>query len=392
MKVIFNSLALGVALAAVGCVNLPVDGTGDFSGEGIPVEVKTCEGCLEEQELTGELMLLVNTRLSNPGSNYTANFPIDGEGSFVGPALYLYDPLRVCDDGGNACRLAPLGSLWLDESLGELSVGDGSLERFTVRDLAWDPARGLWGLSFDALNDEWGLVDLGVPDWRSAENHVVVERYNFLPGAVDDASTDNCYWRQSLTGLGFVDGELFVGASGKPGNGLDAKGAVFSIPESFVEEPSHCVFANDRTLDPSYYACTPLCETAANFGDWLGIAGDITESADGELVAMVSSEDEAAMPEDHNVLFTIDVEAGGEPVQTNVTVEGILAGRDIEGLARIDGVLYGADPRGLIYAIIEPTPEEPTTWSVSVHDDLAPLFVDADESIRLRGATRVVVD
>ncbi len=98
------------------------------------------------------------------------------------------------------------------------------------------------------------------------------------------------------------------------------------------------------------------------------------------------------MPEDQNVLFTIDLAEGGDPVQTNVTIEGILAGRDIEGLARIDGVLYGADPRGLIYAIIEPTLEAPTTWSVSVHDDLAPLFSDADESIRLRGATRVVVD
>jgi len=392
MKVTFNSLVSSVALAAVGCVNLSVDDTGDFLGEGIPAEVKTCAGCLEEQELSGELMLLVNTRLSNPGSNHTANFPIDGEGSFVGPALYLYDPLRVCDDGTSGCRLAPLGNLWLDENIGALSVGDGSLERFTVRDLAWDSGRGLWGLSFDALNDEWGLAALQVPDWRSTDNHVVVDRYTFLPGPVDDTSTDDCYWRQSLTGLGFVDGELFVGASGKPGNGLDAKGAVFSIPASFIDEPRHCVFANDRTLDPSYYVCEPLCETAANFGDWLGIAGDITESVDGELVAMVSSEDEAAMPEDHNVLFTIDVGAGGEPVQTNVRVEGILAGRDIEGLARIDGVLYGVDPRGLIYAIIEPTAEAPTTWSVSVHDNLAPLFVDADESIRLRGATRVVVD
>ncbi len=285
MKVIFNSLACAAGWAAVSCVNLPVDDTGNFSGEGIPAEVKTCTGCLEEQELTGELMLLVNTRLSNPGSNYTANFPIDGEGSFVGPALYLYDPVRVCEDGGNACRLAPLGNLWLDENLGDLSVGDGSLERFTVRDLAWDPNRGLWGLSFDALNDEWGLTVLEVPDWRSAENHVVTTRYNFLPGQVDDLSTDNCYWRQSLTGLGFAGGELYVGASGKPGNGLDAKGAVFSIPEGFVDVPEHCVYANDRTQDPSYYACEPLCETVANFSDWLGIAGDITESVDGDLLA-----------------------------------------------------------------------------------------------------------
>ncbi|MCA9656827.1 MAG: hypothetical protein KC486_00650, partial [Myxococcales bacterium] len=185
MKVIFNFLVLGAALLPAGCVNLEVDGTGDFSGEGIPAEVVTCEGCLSDQELRGELMLLVNTRLTNPGSNHTANFPIDGDGRFVGPALYLYDPMRTCDDGGSGCRLAPLGNLWLDDGLGSLSVGDGSLERFTVRDLAWDPSGGLWGLSYDALNDEWGLVDLEVPDWHSGENHVGVTRYTFLPGPVD---------------------------------------------------------------------------------------------------------------------------------------------------------------------------------------------------------------
>jgi hypothetical protein len=392
MKVIFNFLVLGAALLPAGCVNLEVDGTGDFSGEGIPAEVVTCEGCLSDQELRGELMLLVNTRLTNPGSNHTANFPIDGDGRFVGPALYLYDPTRTCDDGGSGCRLAPLGNLWLDDGLGSLSVGDGSLERFTVRDVAWDPSGGLWGLSYDALNDEWGLVDLEVPDWHSGENHVGVVRYTFLPGPVDDPSTDHCYWRQSLTGLGFVDGELFVGAAGKPGNGLDASGAVFSIPGDFLASPEHCVFANDRTQDPQYYACTPLCTTAASFGEWLGIAGDITESVDGQLLAMVGSEDAEAMPEDRNALFTVDVANSGEPVQTTVAIDDILAGRDIEGLARIGGVLYGVDPQGLVYAIVEPTAEAPTDWSVTVHDDLAPLFAAADESIRLRGATRVVVE
>jgi len=392
MKVIFNFLVVAIGVGSFGCVDLPVDGTGDFSGEGIPAEVKTCRGCLEEQELRGELMLLVNTRLSNPGSNYTANFPIDGEGSFVGPALYLYDPLRVCDDGGNGCRLAPLGNLWLDDNVGALSVGDGSLERFTVRDVAWDPQQGLWGLSYDALNDEWGLTALAVKDWTRADNHVVVDRYSFLPGPVADATTDSCYWRQSLTGLGFVNGELFVGAAGKPGDGLDAKGAVFSIPSGFVSAPEHCIFPQDRTEDPNYYACEPLCEIQASFDDWLGIAGDVTESVDGELLAMVSAEDDEALPADQNVLYTVDVAGGGAPVRTHVTINGILAGHDIEGLARIGGVLYGSDPRGLIYAIEEPTAEEPTKWSVTVHDDLAPLFDDVDESIRLRGATRVVVD
>ena len=54
--------------------------------------------------------------------------------------------------------------------------------------------------------------------------------------------------------------------------------------------------------------------------------------------------------------------------------------------------LAGVDPRGLVYAIDEPSAEDPTSWSVVVHDDLAPRFADADESIRLRGATRVVIE
>lgn len=393
MKVIFNFLAFGAALALpLGCVNLEVDGSGGFSGEGIPAEVETCSGCLESQEIRGEAILLVNTRLTNPGSNFTANFPIDRKGRFVGAALYLYDPARVCDDGGNGCRIARLGHLWLDDAMGMLSVNDGSLERFTVRDLAWDPARGLWGLSYDALNDEWGLTELTVPDWHADDNHVEVHRYTFLPGPVDDTSTDACYWRQSLTGLGFVDGELFVGAAGKPGNGLDARGAVFGIPGDFIAAPEHCVYANDRTLDPNYYACVPLCGIRASFEDWLGIAGDISDDASGVgMVAMVNGQDEAAMPADRNALFTIDP-AGGAPTATNVVVDGILAGRDIEGLARIGGVLYGVDAFGKVYAITEPTAEDPSAWSVTVHDDLAPLFDNAAESIRLRGATRVVVE
>ncbi len=394
MKVIFNirSFAL-LALVCPGCVDLSVDATTGFDGEGIPAEVESCTGCLSSQELSGELILLVNTKLTNPRSNYTANFPIDGMGRYVGAALYLYDPSRECGDEGPGCRLARVGHLWLDESMGMLSVKDGSLERFTVRDLAWHPERGLWGLSYDALNDEWGVLGLEVPDWGKHDNHVVVGRYTFKPGQVDDPTTDACYWRQSLTALGFVGDQLLVGSAGKPGDGTDAKGAVFSIPSSFLDAPAHCVYANDRTMDPKYYACDALCSIASTFEDRVGIAGDITEAADGSLLATVRAEDVTIMPTDRNALYQMDMGAETPtPAATGGFVDGILAGRDIEGLARIGGVLYGVDPLGLVYRINEPSADAPGVWSVEVHDDLSVLFDNPIESLRFRGATRVVVE
>ncbi|MEZ4454038.1 MAG: hypothetical protein R3B09_31570 [Nannocystaceae bacterium] len=398
MKVIFKILGLTgvVGLGALtGCVGLEVQGTTGFDGEGIPEQVEGCVGCLEGQELRGELILLVNTRLTNPASNHTANYPIDGEGRFVGPALYLYDPLRTCDDGGNGCRLAKVGHLWLDESMGTKSVNDGSLQLFVVRDLAWHPEKGLWGLSYDAINDEWGLTDLTVPDWTRSDNHIVVGRYTFLPGSVGDPATDACYWRQSLTGLGFVGDQLLVGAAGKPGNGIDAHGALFSIPDDFLTAPETCIYPDDRTQDPIYYACKPLCAITSTFPEWVGVAGDITDDASGTAArVMARAEDESVMPVDRNALFTVDMSGAGEatPEPMGVTIDGILAGHDVEGLARIGGVLYGVDSRGLVYKITEPTADAPDQWTVAVHDDLSPLFENPDDGLRLRGATRIVIE
>ena len=393
MKVIFNFRVFGLALTtAPGCVDLSVEPTTGFDGQGIPAELSKCTTCPEGQDLRGELILLVDARLTNPRSNFTANFPIDGEGRYVGSALYLYDPQRVCDDGGSACRLARIGHLWLDDSMGALSVGDGSLERFSVRDLAWHPERGLWGLSYDALNDEWGLVRLAVPDWGRTDNHVAVERYTFLPGPVSDPATDACYWRQSLSGLGFVGDQLVVGSAGKAGNGLDARGALFTISGEFLDAPAHCVFANDRTQDPQYYACAPLCRVAALFEDRVGVAGDVDEDPAGGVVAAVRAEDVSIMPVDRNALYRVDMGGAAEPAPTGVFVDGVLAGRDVEGLARIGGVLYGVDPQGLVYRIKEPSAAEPGGWSVEIHDDLSVHFEDPAESLRLRGAARVVVE
>src|SRR5690349_16348341 len=111
MKVIIN-FTLCAVLGGAGCVGFGPDGVDPFEGDGLPPEVDLCTGCLAQQELRGELMLLVNTKLTSTDSNYTMNFPLDGEGRYVGNALYLYDPERDCE--GDGCRLAKVGNLWLD--------------------------------------------------------------------------------------------------------------------------------------------------------------------------------------------------------------------------------------------------------------------------------------
>lgn len=392
MKVIIK-IALGLASGApLGCVGYGSMGVDPFEGDGLPEAVALCAGCLAEQSLRGELMLFVNTKLTGADANFTANYPLDNEGRYVGNALYLYDPDAVCDDGGAGCRLAKLGNLWLDDRMGPLSLDDQSLQRFSVRDLAWHPQRGLWGLSYDPLNDEWGLTDLEVPDWTRSDNRVAVERYAFRYGQVDAEDTDACYWRQSMTALGFVGDELWAGSAGKPGNGLDARGAVFRIDPDFVAAPEHCVLASDVTQDPEYYACRTICAVWTSFDEKAGVAGDLAEAPGGGMLAMVRAEDPAVLPAGQNLLFAVDLEAPGRPpVASGPYITDIAAGLDVEGLARVGGVLYGINTAGTVYRIDEGAGEA-DTWKVTVHDELAPLFTASEISLRIRGATRVVVE
>ncbi len=391
MKVIIKMAVGGLFAAAGGCVGYGEQGVDEFEGDGLPEAVALCERCLPEQSLRGELMLFVNTKLTGADANFTSNYPLDDEGRYVGNALYVYDPAKQCDDGGNGCRLAKLGNLWLDDRMGPLSLDDQSLQRFSVRDLAWHPERGLWGLSYDPLNDEWGLTALTVPDWKRSDNRVGVERYAFRYGKVDDPTTDACYWRQSMTALGFVGDELWAGSAGKPGNGLDARGAVFNIDGAFVRAPSHCVLDSDVTQDPEYYACTPICSLWTGFDEKLGVAGDVEAGQAGELLALVRGEDESVLPTGQNALFAVAVDAPGQPPSAaGPYIADIMAGLDVDGLARVGGVLYGINTAGTVFRIDEAVGEG--TWKVSVHDDLAPLFTAADLSVRLRGATRVVVE
>lgn len=392
MKIIIK-IASAVGLAAlVGCVGYGSQGADVFAGEGLPEAVSLCEGCLVEQELRGELMLFVNTKLTGVDANFTSNFPLDNEGRYVGNALYLYDPTRTCDDGGSGCRLARLGNLWLDERMGPLSLDDQSLQRFSVRDLAWHAARGLWGLSYDPLNDEWALTTLGVPDWTRSDNRITVDRYAFRNGPVADEATDACYWRQSMTGLGFVGDALWAGSAGKPGNGLDARGAIFRIDPAFVQAPSHCVLPNDVTEDPIYYTCTAICSVWTSFDEKAGVAGDMAESLDGSMLALVRAEDAAVLPSGQNVLFEVPLDAAGQaPAPYGPYISDLAAGLDVEGLARIKGVLYGINPAGTVFRIDE-APVDGGDWKVDIHDELGPLFTASESSVRIRGATRVVIE
>lgn len=394
MKVIIKTaLALVLTPLAAGCVGFGEQGVDPFAGDGLPEALALCEGCLAEQELRGELMLFVNTKLTGADSNFTSNLPLDNEGRYAGNALYVYDPARTCDDGGAGCRLAKLGNLWLDDAMGVLSLDDQSLQRFSVRDLAWHPERGLWGLSYDPLNDEWGLTALTVPDWHRSDNRVETVRYAFRYGDVDDPATDACYWRQSMTGLGFVGDELWAGSAGKPGNGLDARGAIFRIDPAFVAAPQHCVLASDITQDPNYYACSAICSVWTTFAEKAGIAGDMTESREGTMLALIRGEDPSVIPTGENAVYEVDIgEAGRDPEAYGPVIADLPAGLDVEGLARIKGELYGINTAGTVFRVIEPPPGEKSGWEVEIHDELGPLFTASDRSVRIRGATRVVIE
>lgn len=397
MRRTFRALVMVAAggLSPGACIDLeppPVaDGTaGDGSASGGADETAGCEGEACVHDLSGELMLFVNGRLSNADALYQNNLPLSEAGTYIGPSLWLYHPTRECDDGGTGCRLAELGHLRLDESLGALSVGDGSLAKLTLRELAWSPGLGLHAVTFDVKNDEWGLARLHVGDWTATEQDIAVERYTLLPGDAASESTDPCYWQEGVSGLEFLGDELFLGVRGMGGTGIPSNGAVFRIALDVLDQ-GHCVYENDVTQDPAYYACDVLCQPWAELVPQLGIAGDLApDPAAAALLGMVRAESDAIMPLDRQELYRFVAPAEGEtvstPVPEGILAEGIVPGVDIDGLARIEGVLYGIDVLGKVYRIDE------DARTVTEHDDLGPRFPDHELSLRVRGATRVVVE
>ncbi len=407
MKRAFNviGVAVGAGLVMGACIDLeplpPEDdagggssasegGSGPGSGSADETADGGCVGaCGGEHALSGELMLLVNGRLSNADALYQSNRPLDVPGTFEGPSLYLYDPARTCDDGGSACRLATLGHLRLDERLGQVSVDDGSLAKLTLRELAWSPTQGLYAVTYDVQNDEWGVARLDVPSLRQTDQEIGVERFVILPGDATSPATDPCYWQEGVSGLEFWGDALYLGVRGLGGSGIPTNGAVFRVDLSVLAQ-GHCVYDNDVSQDPDYYACDVLCLPWAEFPPQLGIAGDLAPSADDDaLLGVVRAESAAIMPLDEQAIYRMEAPDGpgpSEPVPTGTFASGIALGIDIEGLVRVGGRLYGIDVLGKVYAFDE------DAQSVVEHDDLGPSFPDYELALRVRGATRVVVE
>lgn len=397
MKVILKITGwiLGASVVAA-CTDLPIDDDAFADRYGLPDEVENCSSCAEPAAPpSGEYMVFVNAKLSDVTANYTANFPIaadqcDGREfrCYIGPSLYLYDPTRTCEGASTACRVSRVGNLWLDERMGSVSVSDQSLKRFTLRDLAWNPTYGLWALSFDSLNDEWGIASLDVPAWDRSDNRIGLDRYAFRPGPIDDAATDDCYWRANLTGLGFVGDQLYAASSGRDGE-------VYALDSSFLGAPKHSVHPSDNSGDPNYYADRRLCSTAVAFASPAGVAGDVAEGASGDPIAVVEAVDagEPELPLGRNALYTFEPVAPGTTVDARPygpTLDNVEAGRQIEGLAHINGKLYGIGARGIVYQITEPS-EPGGAWSLQPYDDLGPHFDDPELGLLIRGATRIVL-
>ncbi|MFO7563533.1 MAG: hypothetical protein R6X02_12880 [Enhygromyxa sp.] len=382
-------LAGVIGLLGTACVDLelppPGEGGGDDLGETGDTE---CEAppCAPTHELSGELILFVNARLSDPSSSFQSHLPLDEPGTFLGNALYLYDPTRECDDGGSGCRLAKLGNLVLDERLGAISVADNSLRKFVARDIAWHPSQGLWAATFDSLNDEWSVSRLGVDDWTRTDNMIEVERWVIPPGPAESPSTDPCYWFEAVSGLGFADDELLIGVRGAGSKGLITEGSLLRVDTSVFEQ-GHCVHPSDVSQDPLYYACDVICEQWCSFGGKVGVAGDVIAEREGlGASAWLRSEDNSVMDLGRNELSSCAAPEPGEVASAepdNVYLEGVVRGDEIDGLARVGGTLYGLSVLGKVYEIDE------ATRTVTQIDDLAGLF--PDQGLRLRGATEVVL-
>ena len=386
----FTLAAVG-GLAIGGCVDLelpaPLDDEGT-SGEDEGSDEGECDDpeCTPTHELSGELILFVNARLSDESSSFQAHLPLEQEGTYLGNALYLYDPARTCEEGGNACRVAKLGHLRLDEALGPISVEDNSLRKFVVRDLAWHPERGLWGATFDPLNDEWSISSLTVPDWSRTDNSIGVERWVIPPGPAESPSTDPCYWFEAVSGLGFAGDELLVGVRGAGSKGLVTDGSLLRV-DTEVFEQGHCVHSSDISQDPLYYACDVVCEQWCSFGSKIGVAGDVIEEREGlGASAWLRSEDEGVMPLGRNELSSCVVPELGEVSEAepdNVFIDDAVRGDEIDALARVGGKLYGLSVLGTVYEIDE------VERIVTPIDDLSELF--PEQGLRLRGATEVYV-
>ncbi len=385
MKTVFKIVGPLTLAAIGGCIDFPIP-PGPGSSDALE---RDCPGCTHA--LSGELMVFVNGRLTSADALFQSNVPLGGEasGAYYASSVYLYDPDLDCDDGTTDCRLVQLGNARLDGLLGELSLRDGSLKKMSLRELAWSPTQGLWATTYDVANDEWGIAEIGVPDWHLQQQDLSVARYAIRPGDPQEPDTDPCYWQEVVSGLGFLGDELLLGVRGMGGVGIRNDGQIFRIALDVLRDAGWCEYEDDISHDPHYYACGVVCEPWANFGPALGVAGDLEQAVGGDaMLSVTRAEVVDRMPLDRQELFRAapPQDQPTLPVATGVYLEGVTPGLDVEGLARVDGVLYGIDVAARLWRFDE------DDGSVILHEDLAPHFDNPGQSLRIRGATRVVIE
>ncbi len=343
-------------LALVGCITLEVEPKPASTG------VEDCEGCVAN-DLSGEVIALVNGKLTDANTAYTANAELE-DGTILAASVFLHDPDAI--DGEGAGALVKLGNL----DLGIDDLGDGALARAAVREIAWDPDAGLWALAIDAVNDEWQLWHVEVPDWGAVDQRLPATVYAFR-------TTDPIYWEPAVTGMAFVDGQLVLGTQADAGG---AGGRLYrsALPTGWSVDPA---WPDDET----YYADAVLTELWTAFPEGLGVAGDLSdgETTEGDAVVAVRAERSSAGALDENWLWSLgglDGQEAGAPLGVMFPV---VRNQDIEGVAVIDGVPWGVDTEGVLW--------RGEGSEAARGAELAGAFTDPDNGIRLRGAARVVL-
>jgi hypothetical protein len=81
-----------------------------------------------------------------------------------------------------------------------------------------------------------------------------------------------------------------------------------------------------------------------------------------------------------------DLDGLGEAVATDLMVEGLDPGLEIEGAARVAGRLFAINTLGVVYEIDEAAGE------IRLWEDLGPRLPGYPDGVRIRGATSFLVE
>lgn len=332
---------LPIALFASGCINLTVEGLPSVS------EVDDCGGC-ETLDLSDTVIAFVNGKLTDPATTYTAN-AVTEDGEVLGASIFVYDPTQPG-------RLHKLGNI----DLGVNRLGDDALQTTTFRDLAWDPTEGLWALSIDQINDEWMLTHIDVPDWAASNQRLTGTTYAFR-------TTDPIYWEPAVSSLSFRSGELWLGTQGDAA-GQGGRLYVSQVPSGWSVEPAY-------PTDPMFYSDAVLTELVDTLPDGFGVAGDIADHASW---ATIRAERSDAGQLNANWLW--DLEGTSDSLAFDV-----LRNRDVEGVAVIHQQAWGIDTEAGVHT------GGVNASSAQRVDALSSLFIDPDNSVRIRGAATISI-